>query len=178
MRTLFPLTAFKNARNPKFVPAICPSNCFGGFQSGGLKFGEICRNLSENYRFSNFDKFFQISVPLTGTPQNNCWDKFGVSGVFEGCKGGKGFARQGSNPESICFNSLPVLFGQTHDAQAGRLQLSRKQRHCRPIHTRAYLILGDCSTICHENITQLIRKNSNRVTVIKKNSTRTGVPTG
>ena len=33
-------------------------------------------------------------------------------------------------------------------------------------------------TICHENITQLIRKNSNRVTVIKNNSTRTGVPTG
>ena len=25
---------------------------FGGFQSGGLKFGKICQNLSENYRFS------------------------------------------------------------------------------------------------------------------------------
>ena len=34
-------------------------------------------------------------------------------------------------------------------------------------------------TICHKNITQLIRKKkSNRVTVIKNNSTRTGVPTG
>ena len=32
--------------------------------------------------------------------------------------------------------------------------------------------------ICHENITQLTRKNSNRVTVIKNNSARTGVPTG
>ena len=30
-------------------------------------------------------------------------------------------------------------------------------------------------TICHENITQLIRKTSNRVKVIKKNSTRAGV---
>ena len=30
----------------------------------------------------------------------------------------------------------------------------------------------------HENITQLIRKDSNRVTVIKNNSTRAGVPTG
>ena len=39
---------------------ICPSDCFGGFQSGGLKFGKICQNLSENYRFSNFDKFGQI----------------------------------------------------------------------------------------------------------------------
>ena len=34
------------------------------------------------------------------------------------------------------------------------------------------------TTICHENITQLIRKKSNRVTVIRNNSTRTGVPTG
>ena len=34
------------------------------------------------------------------------------------------------------------------------------------------------TTIRHENITQLIRKNSNRVTVIINNSTRTGVPTG
>ena len=60
---------------PKLVQ-ICPGNCFGGFQSGGLKFEKICQNLSKNYRFSNFDKFFQISVPLTGTPQNNCQDKF------------------------------------------------------------------------------------------------------
>ena len=75
---------------------ICPGDCSWGFQSGGLKFGKICQNLSENYRFSKFDKFFQISVPLTGTPKNNCWDKswtkIGVSGVFERCKGEKWFA--------------------------------------------------------------------------------------
>ena len=34
------------------------------------------------------------------------------------------------------------------------------------------------TTICPENITQLIRKDSNRVTVINNNSTRAGVPTG
>ena len=34
--------------------------------------------------------------------------------------------------------------------------------------------LSSC-TICHENITQLIRKTSNRVKVIKNNSTRAGV---
>ena len=37
---------------------------------------------------------------------------------------------------------------------------------------------GVSVTICHESITQLIRKTSNRVTVILKNSTRTGVPGG
>ena len=86
----FPLTAFQ--KRPK--PQICPSDCFGGFQSGGPKFGKICQNLSENYRFSNFEKSFQISVPLTGTPHKQSLgqilDKFGVSGVFEGCKGEKG----------------------------------------------------------------------------------------
>ena len=34
------------------------------------------------------------------------------------------------------------------------------------------------TTMCHENITQFIRKTSNRVTVIKSNSTRTGFPGG
>ena len=55
---------------------ICPSDCFGGFQSGGLKFEKICQNLKNGNSRTNFDKFFQISVPLTGTPQNNRWDKF------------------------------------------------------------------------------------------------------
>ena len=60
-------------------PQICPSDCFWGFQSGGLEFSDkICQNLSENYRFlffcfwQNFDNF----SPRTGTPQNNRWDKF------------------------------------------------------------------------------------------------------
>ena len=75
LRTLFPLTAFKNARNPEFVQ-ICPSDCFWGFQSGGLKFGKICQNLKNGNFRTNFDNFFQISVPLTGTPKNNRWDKF------------------------------------------------------------------------------------------------------
>ena len=73
--TFSPLQPSKTPETPN-LSKICPSDCFGGFQSGGLKFGKICQNLSENYRFSNFDKFFQISVPLTGTPQNNRWDKF------------------------------------------------------------------------------------------------------
>ena len=55
---------------------ICPSYCFGGFQSGGQKFEKNCQNLSENYGCSNFDNFFQILDPRTGTPKNHRWDKF------------------------------------------------------------------------------------------------------
>ena len=37
------------------------------------KFVKICPKITV---FQIFDKFFQISVPLTGTPQSNRWDKF------------------------------------------------------------------------------------------------------
>ena len=55
---------------PKFVPAIV----FGG----SSQVTEICEKSVKilkygNFR-TNFDKFFQISVPLTGTPKNNNWD--------------------------------------------------------------------------------------------------------
>ena len=74
----FPLHHSKTPETPN-LSKICPSDCFWGFQSGGRKFEKICQNLSENCCFSNFDKFFQIFVPLSGTPQNNRWDKFWTS---------------------------------------------------------------------------------------------------
>ena len=71
-----PLQPSKTPETPN-LSKICPSDCFGGFQSGGLKFGKTCQKFEKNGNFrTNFDKFFQISVPLTGTPQNNRWDKF------------------------------------------------------------------------------------------------------
>ena len=84
-KTCEPFPPYSLQKRPKRpnLSKICPCDCFGGFQSGGLKFGKICQNLSENYRFSNFDKFFQISVPLTGTPQNNRWDKFWTNLGFQ-----------------------------------------------------------------------------------------------
>ena len=75
LRTLFPLTAFKNVRNPKFVQNLS-QRLFWGVPVKLTEIWKNLSNLSENYRFSNFDTFFQISVPLTGTPQNNRWDKF------------------------------------------------------------------------------------------------------
>ena len=78
IKTCEPFSPLQRSKTPETpnLSKICRSDCFWGFQSGGLKFGKICQNLSENYRFSNFDKFFQISVPRTGTPKNNRCDKF------------------------------------------------------------------------------------------------------
>ena len=103
LRTLF----FKNARNPKFVQNLSQRLFWGGSsqaESGGLKFGKIFQNLSENYRFF-WDKFWQIfpnfSPPDWNPPKQSLGqilDKFGVSGVFEGCKGEKG-----SQDSFLCF---------------------------------------------------------------------------
>ena len=82
-----PLTAFKNARNP--------SDCFGGFQSGGLKFGKICQNLKNGNFRTNFDKFWQIfpnfrppvninSCPSTQSPQLWRPQKKSLSASFSG----------------------------------------------------------------------------------------------
>ena len=129
-----PLQPSKTPETPN-LSKICPSDCFGGFQSGGLKFGKICLNLKNGNFRTNFDNFFQISglngnaqlesrdsefIDLTiqfrpqtftffgqgcqngafgkrsfclGPPGWNppkqslgqILDKFGVSGVFEGC---------------------------------------------------------------------------------------------
>ena len=73
----------------KFVPAIV----FGG-SSQGLKVGKICQQKLKNGNFrTNFDKFLLISVPLLEPQKQSLGqilDKFGVSGVFECCKGKKG----------------------------------------------------------------------------------------
>ena len=101
-----PLQPSKTPETPN-LSEICPSDCFWGFQSGGLKFGKICQNLSENYRFSNFDKFFQISVPVTGTPKNNRWDKFRTNLGFRAfLKAVRGKRVRNVNPKGI-VHSFP-----------------------------------------------------------------------
>ena len=99
LRTLFPLTAFKNARNPKFVRNLS-QRLFLGVPVRGT---EIWKNLSKFVRKLPFFKFRQIFPnfsPPDWNPQKQSLgqisDKFGVSGVFEGCKGEKG-----SQP--LCF---------------------------------------------------------------------------
>ena len=92
-RNLFPLTAFKNAPNPKFVQNLSQRLFLGGFQSGGQKFVKNCQNLSENYDFSNFNNFFTNFRPPDWNPQKQSLgqilDKFGARGVFESCMGKK-----------------------------------------------------------------------------------------
>ena len=60
---------------------------------------------------SNFDKFFQISFPLTGTPQNNRWDKFwtnlGFRAVLKAVRGKR--VRKASGPSLIDFWENPGI---------------------------------------------------------------------
>ena len=92
-----PFSALQHSKTPETpnLSKICPGDCFWGVPVWGTK---IWKKLSNFVRklpfFQVLTIFFQIFVPQTGTPKNNRWDKFGVSGVFECCKGRKGFATQ------------------------------------------------------------------------------------
>ena len=81
LRTLLPLTAIKNTPNPKFVQNLSRAIVFGGSSPGDWNLSKICQNLSENYRFSNFDKFL-TNFPRTRTIKNNHRDKFWTNLVF------------------------------------------------------------------------------------------------
>ena len=84
--TRFPLAAFKNAPNPKFVQNLS-RRLFLGVP---IRETGICQNLSESYRFSSFDKFLTNSSRPDWNPQKQSpgeiLNKFGVRGVFESCK--------------------------------------------------------------------------------------------
>ena len=74
-----PLQHLKMPRTPN-LSKICPDDCFSGFQSGGPKF---VKNLSKIWKttisrqiFKFSTNFWQIWVPLIGTPKNNRRDKF------------------------------------------------------------------------------------------------------
>ena len=90
LRTLFPLTAFKNAPKPQFVQNFS-QRLFWGFQTGGLKFVKICPKITI---FSTFDQFLTNFSPHDWNPQKQSLgqilDKFGVRGVFECCQGKEG----------------------------------------------------------------------------------------
>ena len=77
----------------KFVPAIV----FGGSSQGGLKFVKNLLKFEKRQFPPNFSKFWQISVPLTGTPKTIAGTNFGHiwgSGHFWMLQGEKGFAIQ------------------------------------------------------------------------------------
>ena len=93
LRTLFPLQHSKTPRTPN-LSKICPDDCFSGFQSGDPKLSKIC---PEIVVFWFFNKFLTNLGPSDWNPtkkktSGQILDKFGVRGVFECCKGTKGFA--------------------------------------------------------------------------------------
>ena len=83
LRTVFPLTAFKNTPETQICPKFVPAIVLGGFQSGGLKF---VKNLSKCARTCHFGQIFdKFQSPGLEPPQNNRWDKFWTNlgfGVF------------------------------------------------------------------------------------------------
>ena len=56
----------------KFVPAIVLESS----SQGHWNLSKICQNPKKSHFPTCFDKFWQISVSLTGTLKNNRWDKF------------------------------------------------------------------------------------------------------
>ena len=90
----FPPYSIQKSPEPQICPKFVPAIVFGGSSQGDWNLSKICQNLSENYRFSNFDKFLTNSSPLDWNPQKQSpgqiLDKFGVRGAFESCKGEKG----------------------------------------------------------------------------------------
>ena len=84
---------------PKFVPTIV----FRGSNQGDQNLSKICRKFVENLKicleivvFQIFDKFLTNFGPPDWNPEKQSLgqilDKFGIRGVFECCKGKKGFA--------------------------------------------------------------------------------------
>ena len=97
---LFPLTAFKNAPNPKFVQNSSRQLSFGAPISGTQKLAENSKFCPEIVVFQFFDKFLTNLGPPDWNPEKQSsgriLDKFGVRGVFECCKG------KGSQPTWLC----------------------------------------------------------------------------
>ena len=105
-----PLTAFKNAPNPKFVQNLSRRLFFGVPIRGTQICQKVVENLkNDNFRtnFQNFDKFLTNLRPPDWNPEKQSLgqilDKFGVRGVFECCKG-----KEGSQPTcKFTFTTSP-----------------------------------------------------------------------
>ena len=82
LRTLFPLTALKNAPNPKICPKFVLAIVFGGSGQGEWHFSKICQNWKTFIFGHILTNFWQIPVPLIGTSKNcfNHWDRFWTMG--------------------------------------------------------------------------------------------------
>ena len=87
LRTLSPVTAFKNGPNPKFVQTFSRRLCLGF----PIKRTRICQKFVEsgNCRFQLLDKLLTDWNPKKES-SGQILDKSGVRGIFECCKGREG----------------------------------------------------------------------------------------
>ena len=116
LRTLRPLTAFKNAPNPKFVKNLSRRLFFGVPIRGTQicqKFVKILKN--DNFRtkvFQIFDRCLANWAPLIGTPKNNRRDKFLTNlgfGVFLNAVSGRRVRKSRSN---VAIDRLQTVAGR------------------------------------------------------------------
>ena len=113
LRTLRPLTAFKNTQNPKFVQNLS----WGLFLRVLVRGTEICQKFEKISRTAIADKFLTNFSPSDWNPQKQSprqiLDKFGVLGFFECCKGSEGsqlyhpYRKCESEKRSGRFKELP-----------------------------------------------------------------------
>ena len=104
----FPPYSLQKRPKPQICPKFVPAIVLGGSSQRDWnleKFVKIWKSVI--FGFSTFDTFFQISVPLTGTPQTIAGTNFGQIwgfGRFWRLQGGKGFANLRCNG----FLKVPV----------------------------------------------------------------------
>ena len=73
---------------------ICPDDCFSGLQEGGPEFVKNLKICPEIVLSQIFDNFLTNLGPPDWSPEKQSsgqiFDKFGVRGIFECCKGPEG----------------------------------------------------------------------------------------
>ena len=142
LRTLFPITAFKNAPDPKFVQNLSRRFFFGV----PINRTQICQKFVENLKNDNFrtnfqffDKFLTNLGPVDWNPEKQSsgqiLDKFGVRVVFECCKGKKGSQlkpgnRQGCREWSPLTATRLTWQRRVQDMEARQWPRRRSSPHC------------------------------------------------
>ena len=145
LRTLWPLTAFKKCPEPQIFQKFVPTIVFFGVPIRGT---QICQKVAENskmcleivffffFLFLFFDKFLTNLGPPDWNPEKQSsgqiFDKFGVLGIFECCKGPEGSqpyvqkSKQGALKE-LCSSDMIHEQGPSFQVIAGLQDLLRDQ---------------------------------------------------
>ena len=117
---------------------------------------KFVKNLKNGNFRTIFDKFFQISVPLTGTPQNNRWDKFwtnlGFRAFLKAVRGKR--VRNASRTDGgRRFAKLVTMVNHTVDPSTPVFEVKHRSQEVQLSMAHEHLILLDLFT----DMTPLVR---------------------